>query len=354
MDVPAVPRPVLMIPLRRCGSHAIRLRLNLNPDFHAPYPLHIVDFVPLLPGYGDLNHDDNYFQLIVDLVGLQAVSMIKWDVILDPVTLFDNLRNESRNVHRIAWEMLREAARCHGARVVMDKSLDSVHYAEEMMRTLPDLLFLNVVRDPRAQVASMNRAIIHDFDSLLNAQTWLRAHRAADRVAAAFPQRVLTVRYEDFVDRQAETLDRICRFLGIAFGAEMLDVENSAEAQQISVRSALWSANASAPIPANKQKFLQQLGSADVEIIETITGLYMDRYGYERVTSGAAPVLDSTIAAARRRSDELRARAWSDLRRSNFIDYCLRMKRREYLDGIARRQESAQIRETPARIAGAP
>ncbi|MCI5207282.1 MAG: sulfotransferase, partial [Candidatus Electrothrix sp. ATG2] len=37
-------RPVLMIPLRRCGSHALRLRLNLSPEFYAPYPLHIVDF----------------------------------------------------------------------------------------------------------------------------------------------------------------------------------------------------------------------------------------------------------------------------------------------------------------------
>ena len=32
------PRPVLMTPIRRCGSHALRLRLNLSPDFYSPYP----------------------------------------------------------------------------------------------------------------------------------------------------------------------------------------------------------------------------------------------------------------------------------------------------------------------------
>lgn len=353
MEVPTNPCPVLMIPLRRCGSHAIRLRLNLNPQFHAPYPLHVVDFMHLLPGYGDLSQDDNYFQLIVDLVGLQAISMIKWDVNLDPVALFESLRNEPRSIHRIVWEMLLQAARRHGARVVMDKSLDSVHYAEEMMRILPGLLFLNVVRDPRAQVASMNRAIIHDFDSLLNAQTWLRAHRAADRIIAACPQRVLTVRYEDFVDHQAETLERICEFLGISFHAEMLDVANSTEARRISVRSALWSSNASAPIPANKEKFLTQLSLAEIEAIETVTGDYMNRYGYERMTSGSSPVTDAALAAARKRSDELRARAWSDLRRSHFVDYCLRMQRREYLAGIAGRQGLAPPRETTGLVAGA-
>ena len=57
------PRPVLMIPLRRCGSHALRLRLNFNADFYSPYPLHIVDFMPLVPLYGDLEDDRTYFRL---------------------------------------------------------------------------------------------------------------------------------------------------------------------------------------------------------------------------------------------------------------------------------------------------
>ena len=51
------PLPLLMIPLRRCGSHALRLRLNASPSFHSPYPLHIVDFMPLVPMYGDLSDD---------------------------------------------------------------------------------------------------------------------------------------------------------------------------------------------------------------------------------------------------------------------------------------------------------
>lgn len=46
-------KPVLMIPIRRCGSHALRLRLNCSPDFYSPYPLHLVDFMPLLKFYGN-------------------------------------------------------------------------------------------------------------------------------------------------------------------------------------------------------------------------------------------------------------------------------------------------------------
>jgi len=53
-----------MTPIRRCGSHALRLRLNLSPDFYSPYPMHIVDFMPLVELYGNLQNDEAYFQSI--------------------------------------------------------------------------------------------------------------------------------------------------------------------------------------------------------------------------------------------------------------------------------------------------
>ncbi len=49
---PKRPQPVLLIPLRRCGSHALRLRLNFSPEFYSPYPLHIADFMPLVGNDG--------------------------------------------------------------------------------------------------------------------------------------------------------------------------------------------------------------------------------------------------------------------------------------------------------------
>ena len=38
--------------------------------------------------------------------------------------------------------------RPHQAKVVMDKSLDNVYYAAELITLFDDMLFLNVVRDP--------------------------------------------------------------------------------------------------------------------------------------------------------------------------------------------------------------
>jgi len=99
--------------------------------------------------YGNLRDDRAYFQMVVDVVGLQAVSMMKWPgVVFDPVDVFDSIKDEPRSVHRIVWKLLLQCGIKHGAKVVMDKSLDSVHYATELLRLFDDVLFSDVVRDP--------------------------------------------------------------------------------------------------------------------------------------------------------------------------------------------------------------
>ncbi|CAJ0703812.1 sulfotransferase family protein [Ralstonia holmesii] len=334
----ALPRPVLMIPLRRCGSHALRLRLNFNPAFYAPYPLHIVDFMPLVPLYGNLQDDRAYFRLVTDVIGLQAASMVKWPgMVFDPVEVFEALRDQPRSVHRVVWELLLRAGAQHGARVVMDKSLDSVHYAAELMTLFPDMRFLNVVRDPRAQVASMNRAIIHDFDTLLNTQTWVAAHRAANALIAQYPERTCTIRYEDFLVDQESTLRRICSFLEIDFLPQMLDVSRSAEARQISRLSALWTSNCFAPITANIDKFHQQLSMDEITIIETLARDDMTRYGYAPLTAANAHIETRELEAARMRSEADRQTAWRALEADNYRDFVLRRHRADFLSSVRER-----------------
>ena len=343
------PLPVLMIPLRRCGSHALRLRLNKNPDFYAPYPLHLVDFMPLLELYGDLANDNNYFHLITDVIGLQAGLMVKWpDIALDPVDIFEKIKDEPRSIHRVTWEMLFEVGRKQKASVVMDKSLDSVYYADDLLELFPEMKFLNVVRDPRAQIASMNKAIIHDFDSILNAITWVDACSKAKEIMDKYPDKVLTIRFEDFIAHEADVMSRICDFFGMQFTNDMLDMEHSDEAKSISTRSALWVSNSSAPIAANVDKFKKSLTDNEINAIETITGGYMDHYGYERLTKGNANVGSAAIKKAEERSRINRQQAWDQLKEDDPRDYMLRKYRADYLDMVKSRllREQELFRKT--------
>ena len=331
-------KPVLMIPIRRCGSHALRLRLNFSPEFYSPYPMHIIDFVPLVKLYGDLCDDFSYFQLVIDLVGLQNVTMIKWEeIVLDPVVIFETIKNRPRSIHEISWNMLFQAAQKHHAKVVMDKSLDNIYYAEELMALFDDMLFLNVVRDPRAHICSMNRAIIYDFDTLLNTQLWLKAYYASKSLAQKYPDRVLTIKYEDFLKDQEMILKKICNFFGITFLDTMLDVGASSEAQHISKLSALWETNSSAPILNYIDKFKKYLSMEEIEIIETLTNDLMEYYGYEQLTKASANITEEMIEAASQRSKFKKIQAWMDLKTDNPHDYQLRKFREDYLKMLERR-----------------
>jgi hypothetical protein len=342
------PRPILMIPVRRCGSHALRLRLNFSREFYSPYPLHIVDFMPFVDLYGDLDNDDAYFQMVIDVIGLQNASMVKWpDIVFDPVDIFQRLKARPRSVHAIVWELLLLAGERQGASVVMDKSLDSVHYAEVLLRLFDKFRFLNVVRDPRAQISSMNRAIIHDFDTLLNTITWVKAHDAARTLAVQHPDRVLTVRYEDFLSDQETVLRTICSFFQIEFLPSMLDVSKSNEARQISTLSALWESNASAPIAENIDKFKATLSPEEIGIIETLAAGHMDHYRYERMTLSDIEITPQMMASAKDHSDARRRQAWIDLQAKAPRDCSLREFRADTLAAIRTRLERNRERSRP-------
>ena len=336
------PRPVLMTPIRRCGSHALRLRLNFSDEFYSPYPLHIVEFMPLLPLYGNLSNDFNYFQLVIDVVGLQAATMVKWDgVSLDPVVIFERIKDRPRSIHAITWEMLFLAGQKHRAKLVMDKSLDSVHYAEELISLFDDMLFLNVVRDPRAQISSIKRAIIQDFDILLNTLTWVKAQDAGRALAEKYPERVLTIRYEDFIQNQAAVLQKVCSFLGITFSDSMLDVSRSREAKGLSGLSELWATNSSEPIPANVDKFKQDLSLENIQLIETLSAEHMSYYGYERMTQGATLITESMVKTAKQQSASGKEAAWEAMKENDPQDYQLRKFRADYLAMLRRKLTQA-------------
>lgn len=335
-----VPQMVLMVPLRRCGSNALRLRLNLNPYFYSPYPLHLTDLMAtmdVVKAYGDLEDDNNYFRMVVDVIGLQSCSLIRWpcDDSLDPIDVLEAIREKRpRNLHQIHGELLQRAARKRGAWIVMDKSQDSVADYETLLETFPHMLFLDIVRDPRAQIASMNRAIIYDFDTVLNTIRWVEGRRWVDKIRARCPNQILTVRFEDFIEDQESVLRQIGKFIGLPFHARSLDISQSDEATRMSSLSPLWETNASPPLPQIATRYLTTLSMTEIEHIEALTLSWMERYNYTPITPHTT-LLPLTIDMARARSEEKKRLAWLDLERHHPRDYCMRRTRARYLRSLS-------------------
>lgn len=324
---------VMMVPLRRCGSNAIRLRMNLHPEFYSPYPLHLVDIHDKLISYGDLGKDCNYFRLINDMVNLQSMSLVKWTgITFDPVVLMKQLYDEPRSIYRIYTEMLMQAAERKGAKVIMDKCQDSVNDYQQILDLFPDMLFLDVVRDPRAQVCSMNKSIIYDFMTEFNIKRWVESRKIVDKIYQEHPSKILTIRYEDFIQDHESTMRTICNFMGIGFDPVVLNVQHSQEALHMSLLSPLWETNYSQPEPHHVNKFMHELSDNELEMIETECMTWMKKYGYEPITQFNLPVQISNETIE---MDSLKkSKAWKNLEKENPEDYILRRSRLRFIHSL--------------------
>jgi hypothetical protein len=215
----------------------------------------------------------------------------------------------------------------------MDKSQDSVCFFEEYLRLFPEIRFLDIVRDPRGQISSMNCAIIYDFDTQLNTQRWVQSRKWVEKIRDNYPEKILTIRYEDFIISEGTILRRICDFLQIPFESCMTEIRNSDEARHMSSLSPLWETNSSVPITAPIEKFRQYLSINEIEAIETLTLPWMKKFDYIPMTSHISPFTYSLETAhevhARKKKE-----AWDRLRTQHPHDYIMRKKRMHYISTI--------------------
>ena len=91
---------------------------------------------------------------------------------------------------------------------------------------------------------------------------------------------------------------------------------------------------------ANIDKYKKALSMDEIATIEVMTGEYMQRYGYERMTDTTA-AFDTALDEARDRSNQARTEAWHELEHINFRDFALRCHRAEYLASVRWRMQQA-------------
>ncbi len=124
----------------------------------------------------------------------------------------------------------------------LEKTPQHVFFLKEVFKTWPDAKIIDLVRDPRAALASrkirrseeyMEKKIAADplatdrstnFDPLIDSYVWKEAVSTAAEAKKIYGDRILTVRYEDLVISPEATIRGICEFTGLEFQPEMLQV----------------------------------------------------------------------------------------------------------------------------------
>lgn len=274
---------IFMVGEQRSGSNLLRLILNESSSIAAPHPPHILQrFMPLLPLYGNLNKQKAFNKLIDDVCRLVELNPVPWDKVqLDRKEILNRCKEKSLiAVYGAIMDLYAEA---HNASAWMCKSMQNIQWAEDINRYFDKPKYIYLYRDPRDVTLSFTKAVIGEKHPYFIAEQWNKLQKLCiSQLIEQGKDTVFPISYENLLEDPESVVKELCQFLEIKFSNKMLDFHTSKEAERSAKSSSLWE-NLSQPIKSNNsKKFMKELSTDDIKIIESITGKVMDTLGYER------------------------------------------------------------------------
>jgi hypothetical protein len=198
-------------------------------------------------------------------------------------------------VYRQVFDYL--AARA-GKRRWIEKTPQHTYFIDAIKAAIPDVLFVEIVRDPRDVLASKKRfrqaaytsprfspeeraylQIQRVYDPFWDALAWRLAVRTVRRARERHPDSIFTLRFEQLIAEPEPTVRAVCAFVGLPFDPAMLDIKWVSTAH--GVREDIRGFQSE---PLGRWK--DTLQPAEVLITQMLTAPYLPTFGYERASVG--------------------------------------------------------------------
>jgi Sulfotransferase family len=309
-------RPVFIGGCPRSGTTLVRSMLDSHPDLAIPHETRF-----LVYGYrrrarwGDLALRENREELARCVVDRERSR--SWRLSEDPEELVERMVAAPPAIGSVLSAGFRLYAERHGKIRWGDKRPSLLLDLDALFAMFPDAQYVNVVRDPRAVVASIRRVgEAHGWNPeriARGTELWDRSARVARRWRRRLAaDQFLEVQYERLVREPRGTLARICAFLDLDPSGidRMLGFhERTAEVYSEKMHPLIVK-----PVTTEAvHSWQRELSAGEVGFIEDVLAGPMRRYGYEPVGSGEVPRdLRSRFRARRRRMrlKALRRRRW--------------------------------------------
>jgi len=169
---------------------------------------------------------------------------------------------------------------CYG-----DKDPRSVEYLEIIAQTLPGVMIIHVIRDPRDVLASKKKAAwSHKRGSLYH----IFANRVQMRIGRTLGPKLLAQNYHELIyealiaDPEA-VLHNLCLQLGLSYEHKMLEFNRSAK-ELVSESEISWKKETLGPLlKDNHGKWKQSLSDWEIALTEMVCTDAFEAGGYEKV-----------------------------------------------------------------------
>jgi hypothetical protein len=277
-----VKNAVQFIGTQRSGSNLLRVMLNQHPEISAPHPPHILQvMMPLLPMYGNLKNENAFARLVDDVCSLVEKNPVSWNITFDR----DAVRAlcAENTLPQIMRAVYFTKAQTKHAAWWCCKSMASVHYAGEIEAAGIQPVYLFQYRDGRDVACSFRKAVVGEKHIYFLAKQWSEEQELALALKTQYgEERVITVRYEEFMTAAEETLKRICSGMNLAYDPVMLDYADAEESKRTASSGRMWSNLTRPLLHNNSNKFRRELSDEELVIFESVAGDTLEKLGYTR------------------------------------------------------------------------
>lgn len=265
---------------QRSGSNLLRVMLNQHPEISAPHPPHILQvMMPLLPMYGNLEDETAFAQLIDDACTLVEKNPVNWELQFNR----DAIRSlcTEHSLPQVMCAVYWTKAQAKNAAWWCCKSMASIHYADEIEEAGIHPLYLFMYRDGRDVACSFRKAVVGEKHIYFLAKQWKEEQERSLALQQQLGgERVLSVRYEDFIADAEATLKRICSGMNIAYTPAMLEYANAHESKITASSGKMWSNLTQPLLRNNSNKYVAELSYDDLLIFESVAGDTLEKLGY--------------------------------------------------------------------------
>lgn len=251
------------------------------------------------------HHRDEYS--LIDL----GITDAQYDMILDATNgVYD---------HEVLFGLVNDnLAAFEGKTFWVEKTPEHVYYLRQILKQLPDAKIVELVRDPRASLASRkirrtgnewldskeekeNLEVdrLTNFDPIIDSMMWKEAINTARDIRRTRPENIITVRYEDLVVNTVEVLHRICQFTGISFSDDMLEVGWVNAATQMKEADSATQSKKAGVSAAAVNKWRNLLDGDEIFMAQSLLKAEMREMGYQPIDTNMGDKLKSPVLLGR-------------------------------------------------------
>ena len=276
--------PIFILGANRSGTTLLRLILNAHSRIAIPDEVGYFEKVHMHfePSWRAPGHSKEDYARFVDRVLDRYLAHLT-DAI-DRERLRDRIVDTPRRDFRRPYQMaLKTWAHQQGKPRWGEKTPANLFYVDVLIDMFPSAQFIYLARDPRAGVRSMEDTSFFPNDVALNALSRRKHAREGLRLLDQYVPAAqwTTTRYEDLVADPESVIQSLCAFLQEEYEPSMLAFHQDADRYLSSEAARSYNAAATQPITTKKiDQWREDLGAADVAVVERICQPEMEQFGY--------------------------------------------------------------------------